>query len=64
MGPAIRRRIQQQSISREWTWASAQGYETEINRGTSCGVSDDTSSETLSDWERMDYGDDGSVDQT
>ena len=64
MGSTIGRRIYPEPIPREWAWVYSETDGTKKYRAIGCGAGNDTPSETLSDWERMDYGDERSMDET
>ena len=64
MGATARRRLRQQSISRERAWFYIASNETYLNRTIGRNTSDDQTRETLSDWERLDYGDERGLDKT
>jgi len=64
MGSIIRRRLRQQLISRERAWFYIEANEAYLDRTISRSFGYDSPRETLSDWERLDYGDDGSLDET
>jgi hypothetical protein len=64
MGSIIRRHICGFTVSRKWAWEHFEGDEANFYRAISSSFSDDSSRETLSDWERLDYSDDGDMDET
>ena len=57
-------RFRQLALSRQRTWFHTKTNETKDDRPTSGSFGNDTPRETLSDWERLDHSDDGSVDKT
>ena len=55
-------RLRQLAISRQRTWFDLKRNETKEHIPTSGSFSPDTPRETLSDWERLDYSDERSMD--
>ena len=64
MGSTTRRRVYPEPVSCEWSWVYSETKQTRIYRAIGSGTSNDSTSETLSDWERLDYGDERGLDQT
>jgi len=55
-------RFRQLALSRQRTWFDLKKYEAKDDSPVSGSFGYDTPRETLSDWERLDYGDERSLD--
>ena len=64
MGTTSRRTMRKSSISFERAHRRSETDIADFSGTISCGPGDDSSSETLSDWERLDYGDERDMDKT
>ena len=64
MGFTVTGRLRELIVPCEWAWVYSETNGTKVYRRISGSTSNDQTSETLSDWERLDYGDDGSMDKT
>ena len=64
MGFTLGRRLCEQFVPCEWAWVRVKADGTKVYRAIGSSTSNDPAGETLSDWERMEYGDDGSLDET
>ena len=64
MGFTITGRIRELVVPCEWAWVYSETKQTKIYRRIGSSHSNDQASQTLSDWERMEYGDDGDLDET
>ena len=64
MGSITGRRVYPEPVSCEWAWIYSEASKTRIYRAIGRSTSDDSSGQTLSDWERMEYSDDGDLEET
>ena len=64
MGLTSRRTIRKSSISFERAHRRSEADIADFSGTISCRPSDDKAGQTLSDWERLDYGNDRNLDQT
>ena len=64
MGPTRARRLYPTPVPCEWAWVYSETKQAKVYRRISGSTSNDQTSQTLSDWERMEYGDDGDLEET
>ena len=64
MGFTLGRRLREQFVPREWAWFYSKTDGTKHYREVGSNTSNDQACETLSDWERLEYGDDRDLDET
>ena len=64
MGSTTGRRVYPEPVPCEWAWVYSETKQAKVYRAIGRSAGDDSTRETLSDWERLDYGDDGSLDET
>ena len=64
MGSTIGRRVYPEPVPREWAWVYSETKQAKVYRAIGRSTSNDSPRETLSDWEGLDYGDVGDLDQT
>ena len=63
MGSTTRRRVYPEPIPCEWAWVYSETKQAKIYRAIGRSTSNDQTRETLSDWERLDYGDERGLDE-
>ena len=64
MGFTVTRRLRELIVSCEWAWVYSETNGTKVYRRISGNTSNDQTGETLSDWERLDYGNERGLDET
>jgi hypothetical protein len=64
MGFTVTGRLRELIVPCEWAWVYSETNGTKVYRRIGSSIGDDQTRETLFDWERLDYGDDGGLDET